>query len=121
MEAIFGLEEALGEARVLVVTCELNEHTLGLVDKTRLGLLAPDCYVINVSRGPVVCEEALVEALSSGKVRGAGLDVFEQEPLPTMSKLRDFPYQTILGTHNGSNTYESVDAASARAIDFLTQ
>lgn len=112
--------EAVGGARVLVVTCELNRRTAGLIDKECLRLMAPDCYVINVSRGPVVDEQALVDGLRSGKVRGAGLDVFVREPLDASSPLLQLSENTILGSHNGSHTFESVEAASVKAIEYLT-
>ena len=115
------LEEASAGATALIITCELNKHTRHLIDAACLDRLADDAYVINVSRGQVVSESALLAALRLGRVRGVGLDVFEIEPLPESSALRQYPDRTILGTHNGSNTQESVDAASARAIEFLLQ
>jgi D-2-hydroxyacid dehydrogenase (NADP+) len=62
-----------------------------------------DAYVINVGRGPVVDEDALVEALESGEVAGAGLDVFETEPLPEESPLWDHE-DVIVSPHKGSAT-----------------
>ena len=74
--------------------------------------------VINVARGPLIDERVLVEALRSGHVAAAGLDVFEEEPLPQTSPLRDMP-QCIFGSHNGSNTKEGVRRATQVAIKKL--
>ncbi len=82
--------------------------------------MSPGAYIVNVGRGPVVCELDLVEALESGRIAGAALDVFEVEPLPMDSRLRALP-NVLLGSHNGSNTREGVARASARAVDFLLE
>lgn len=74
--------------------------------------------IVNVARGPLIREADLVEALRSGKVAGAALDVFETEPLPVDSPLRTFD-RVIFGTHNGSNTVEAVDRASLKAIGLI--
>ncbi|MCC6727148.1 MAG: phosphoglycerate dehydrogenase, partial [Saprospiraceae bacterium] len=78
--------------------------------------------IVNGSRGPVIDENALVAALQSGKVHSAALDVFETEPLPQGSPLRNFE-RCIFGTHNGSNTVDAVRRASKQAMkrmfDFL--
>ena len=74
--------------------------------------------VVNVARGGLIDEMALVAAIESGQVSAAALDVFEDEPLPIQSPLRRFE-QCILGSHNGSNTSDAVRRASNRAIDLL--
>ena len=71
------------ESDFLTVNCPLNEHTHGLVDARKLALMKPGAYLINTARGPIVDEKALYAALASGRIAGAGLDVFEQEPTPT--------------------------------------
>ena len=70
------------ESDFLTVNCPLNEQTRGLVDVRLLGLMKRSAYLVNTARGPIVDEKALYAALSSGKIAGAGLDVFEQEPTP---------------------------------------
>jgi len=74
--------------------------------------------IVNVSRGPVIEESALVAALNSGKVHSAALDVFEVEPLPNDTPLRGFE-RCIFGTHNGSNTVDAVRRASQQAMKLL--
>jgi len=70
------------ESDFLAVNCPLNEHTRGLVDARKLALMKPGAYLINTARGPIVDEKALYAALAQGRIAGAGLDVFEQEPTP---------------------------------------
>ncbi len=75
------------ESDFLAVNCPLNEHTRALVDARKLALMKPTAYLINTARGPIVDEKALIAALANGKIAGAGLDVFEQEPTPESNPL----------------------------------
>jgi phosphoglycerate dehydrogenase-like enzyme len=68
----------------------LSERTRGLVDARALALMKPDAILINTSRGPIVVEEALIEALRSRRIGGAALDTFDVEPLP-----EDHPFRTL--------------------------
>jgi D-3-phosphoglycerate dehydrogenase len=107
--------EQLGTADFVVSTCALTPSTRHLINRDTIALMKDGVRIVNVSRGPIVDEAALVEALKSGKVHSAGLDVFETEPLPADSELRQFD-RCIFGTHNGSNTLEGVRRASHQAI-----
>lgn len=94
VEAIWPLErldEALARAEVLVVTVPKTEQTRGLIDARRVALLPDDALVLVVSRGEVIDEEALAAGLRSGRIAGAGLDVFAIEPLPADNPLWDAP------------------------------
>jgi phosphoglycerate dehydrogenase-like enzyme len=84
---LVGLEELFRESDVLSVSCPLNEETRHIVNAERLALMKPSAYLINTSRGPVVDEAALIEALQEGRIAGAGLDVLEQEPSPVDNPL----------------------------------
>ena len=84
---LVGLEELFRESDVLSVSCPLNEETRHIVNAERLALMKPTAYLINTSRGPVVDEMALTRALQEGRIAGAGLDVFEQEPSPVENPL----------------------------------
>ena len=75
-----GLEELMNRSDFVVVACLLNNETRHLLNPTRLALMKPTAYLINVARGPIVDEEALIAALREERIAGAGLDVFEQEP-----------------------------------------
>jgi D-3-phosphoglycerate dehydrogenase len=87
------------EADVVTIHLILGERTRGLVGRHELGLMKPGAMLINTSRGPIVDEQALVEALHGGRLR-AGLDVFDQEPLPVDHPLRQAP-NTVLTPHLG--------------------
>lgn len=106
------------EADFIVVTCSLtssSKHMLNadVFSKAKIGV-----RVVNVGRGPVVDEKALEEALKSGKVYSAALDVFEIEPLPMSSYLRTHPH-CVFGSHNASNTADAVERTSHIAIQKL--
>lgn len=77
---LVGLEELFRRADVLSVNCPLSEATRHIVNAERLALMKPSAYLINTARGPIVDQAALTEALAAGRIAGAGLDVFEQEP-----------------------------------------
>ncbi|WP_091213597.1 phosphoglycerate dehydrogenase [Mucilaginibacter gossypiicola] len=115
---ILPFPEKLGDADFVIITCALTPSSYHLINKESIALMKDGVIIINVSRGPLIDETALIEALNSGKVKSAGLDVFEIEPLPQDSPLRQFE-QCIFGTHNGSNTKEAVVRASLRAIELM--
>lgn len=110
--------EKLGDADFVVVTCSLTPSTMHMVNSESISKMKDDVRIVNVSRGPVIDENALLAGLKSGKVHSAALDVFENEPLPMKSELRDFE-KCIFGTHNGSNTVDGVHRASERAMELL--
>lgn len=106
------------EADFLIFTCSLNAHNRHMLNAKTLSLTRPGVQVINVARGPLIDEAALVASLQSGHVAAAALDVFESEPLPANSPLRDSPL-CIFGSHNGSNTRDAVRRASQEAMGRL--
>lgn len=75
------LDDLMREADFVCVCCNLNEQTHHLINAARLALMKPTAYVINVARGPIVDQQALTAALRERRIAGAGLDVFEQEPI----------------------------------------
>lgn len=75
------LDTLMSDADFVSVCCALTESTRGLVDARALGRMKPTAYLVNVARGPIVNQRALTEALASGRIAGAGLDVFEEEPV----------------------------------------
>jgi D-3-phosphoglycerate dehydrogenase len=101
------LDELLRRADFISIHCPLSDQTHHLLSAREFALMKEGVFLVNTSRGPVVDEVALVEALGSGKVWGAGLDVFEHEPLPANSPLRDFGFVTFT-PHVGANSLESV-------------
>jgi phosphoglycerate dehydrogenase-like enzyme len=81
------LDELLPDADAIVVTLPLTEQTRGLIDRDRIARMKPGVTFVNVGRGAVVDEDALIDALRDGRIRGAALDVFTHEPLPPESLL----------------------------------
>jgi len=102
------LDELLRRSDFISIHAPLTEGTRHLLGQREFGLMKEGVFLVNTSRGPVVDEAAMVEALRSGKVWGAGLDVMEQEPLPSDSALREFDNVTFT-PHVGANSEESVE------------
>jgi D-3-phosphoglycerate dehydrogenase len=100
------------------LNCNLTKDNLQLLGFREFEIMKDGVYILNTSRGPLIDEAALVNALSAGKVAGAALDVFETEPLPLDSPLRKFD-NCIFGTHNSSNTIEAVMRVNHMAIQNL--
>jgi glyoxylate/hydroxypyruvate reductase len=95
------LDELLPEADAVVLSCPLTPSTYHLLDARRISLLKPSAIVVNVARGQVVEEPALLDALRGGRLRGAALDVFEEEPLPADSPFWDLP-NVLVSPHSAS-------------------
>jgi D-3-phosphoglycerate dehydrogenase len=118
--SMVALETLMGTSRFIVLACPLTQETTHLINADTLASARPDAYLVNVARGPVVQESALIDALTNKRLAGAALDVFEREPLPLDSDLRSLP-NVVLGAHNGSNTREGVERASNTAVEFLLE
>lgn len=88
------------ESDVLSVHVQLSDRTRGLVGERELGLMKPTSYLINISRGPIVDEPSLIQALTNGTIAGAGLDTFDIEPLPTNHPLLGLS-NTVITPHLG--------------------
>jgi D-3-phosphoglycerate dehydrogenase len=108
----------LEDVGFLVFTAPLNPATHHMFNHDILPKLKQGVCVVNVGRGPVVQEAALLEGLNSGLIKSAALDVFEIEPLEDSSPLRRFD-QCIFGSHNGSNTIDAVRHVSHYAIELI--
>jgi D-3-phosphoglycerate dehydrogenase / 2-oxoglutarate reductase len=114
------LEKLLAESDIVSLHVFLNSETRHLINADRLRLMKPDAFLINTSRGPVVDEEALVAALQSGQIAGAGLDVFEVEPIPANSPLLSLP-NVVLTSHIASYSIEGDVAHNQRTFDILSR
>jgi len=104
-------------ADILAVTARGDKTTEGLVSATVIKALGRDGLLVNISRGSVVDEDALIAALKSGDLGGAGLDVFQEEPTPA-ARWNDVP-NTTLTPHLGGGTRESLYAGSQNALENL--
>ena len=99
-------DELLGRADILSIHLVLSARSRGLIGHQELNRMKPTAYVINTSRGPIVDEAALIAALRNGTIAGAGLDVFDEEPLPLDHPLRRTE-NTIITPHIGYVTQET--------------
>ncbi len=100
VEPIATKDDLLARSDVVSVHLKLSDRTRGILGARELGLLKPGAFLVNTSRGPLVDEDALVDALQAGRLGGAGLDVFDREPLPPGHPLRTAP-RTVLSPHLG--------------------
>jgi len=110
------LDELLAESDFVCVTVPLTADTERLIGAQQFALMKRSAIFINIARGKVVDESALVSALENGVIKAAGLDVFEQEPLSASSPLPHMLNAVAL-PHIGSATHETRDAMAQRAVD----
>jgi phosphoglycerate dehydrogenase-like enzyme len=103
---LVGKDELLAQADILSIHLVLSERTRGLIGARELALMKPTAYLVNTSRGPIVDEAALIDALRRGAIAGAALDVFDVEPLPADHPLRSLP-NTVVTPHLGYVTAET--------------
>ena len=113
-------DELLQRADIVAVVLPLSSQTRGLIGAREFGLMTPGAIFVNGARGAIVQEPALLQALDSGHLRAAGLDVFATEPLPLDSPLRTHPKVTAL-PHIGSATFETRHAMAVLATSNLLQ
>ena len=112
-EPVSDLDAALPRADFVSIHCPKTPDTVGMFNAARLQRMKPTAYLINTARGGIVDEKALYEALLSGKLAGAGLDVFEQEPPPSGHSLFELP-NVIMAPHVAGVTREAVDRMSVQ-------
>ncbi len=110
--------DRIDEADFIVVNCSLTQSSHHMVNADVFSRAKDSVRIVNIGRGLVIDEQALINALQSGKVYSAALDVFEEEPLPKNSYLREHP-RCIFGSHNASNTSDAVERTSKIAIEKL--
>jgi lactate dehydrogenase-like 2-hydroxyacid dehydrogenase len=116
-EPVGSLDEVFAKADFVSLHCPATPETRHLVNAERLGQMKPGAYLINTARGDVVDEAALVQALKAGTIKGAGLDVFEKEPVVTDELLT--MENVVLLPHLGSATRETRIAMGMRALENL--
>jgi len=101
-------EELLSRADIITIHTRLSDRTRGLIGAAELALMKPTALLVNTSRGPIVDETALLDALHGGRIGGAAIDVYDTEPLPAEHPLRNAP-RTVVTPHIGyvtEATYE---------------
>lgn len=112
-------ETLFREADMVSVHLKLSGRTRGLIGGTELGLMKPDAFIVNTSRGPIIDEAAMIDALERRAIAGAGLDVFDIEPLPADHRLRRLS-NTIVVAHIGGRTRDNFAARYGEAFDDVT-
>lgn len=100
--------EVLPSIDYLIVSAPLTSETEGMLGSRELGLLKSSAVIVNVGRGPIIVEEALIDALRSGKIRGAALDVFDREPLPDGHPFYELD-NVLLSPHSADHTDRWLD------------
>lgn len=109
-------QELLRRSDVVTIHVRLSERTTGLIGAEELALMKPTAYLINTSRGPIVDENALLDALHNKAIAGAGLDTYDIEPLPADHPLRSAP-DTVLTPHIGYVTDASYEVFYGEAVE----
>ena len=110
------LAEAVAQADIVALTCPLTPETENLIDARILAAMQPSALLVNVARGRVVDEAALLETLQAGSIAGAGLDCFHDEPLPPASPFWSLP-QVLVTPHSAGETR----AYEANVVDLLVE
>ena len=110
------LDELLERSQILTIHVPLNDSSRGLIGSAELRRLGADSYLINTSRGPIVDQDALVQALHAGVIAGAGIDVFDVEPLPPDHPLLFTP-RSVLSPHMGFVSQRSLRTGYAGAVE----
>jgi phosphoglycerate dehydrogenase-like enzyme len=121
VDELFGadeLEPLLERSDYLVIACPLTDETEGLIDADALATLDEDAVLVNIARGEIVEQDALIEELQNDGLRGAGLDVFEEEPLPEDSPLWDMDH-VLVTPHMAGSTPHYWDRAADIFLDNL--
>ena len=111
-----GKDELLARADIVTIHLVLSDRTRGLIGARELGLMRRTAYLVNTSRGPIVDEGALIAALRAGAIAGAGLDVYDEEPLPPEHPLRGLP-NTVITPHLGYVTEETYQIFYGQALE----
>ncbi len=109
-------EELLEASDVVTIHLVLSDRTRGLIGAKEFGLMKPTAVLINTSRGPIVDEAALIEAIREKRIAGAGIDVYDVEPLPVDSPLRELR-KVVLTPHIGYGTRGSYERYHGEAVD----
>lgn len=110
------LDTLLTESDFVILTLALTDETYHMIDKTALAKMKPGAFLVNMARGGIVCTEDLVEALQSGQLGGAGLDVFEEQPLPS-----DHPLWQMENVYITPHSTPQVPDRAARSIEIIRE
>lgn len=113
-------QELLQRADLVTINCDLNSTSFHLIGEADFSLMKNSAVIINTARGPIIDEYSMIQALQTGKISGAGLDVFEQEPLSPDSPLRKMD-NCLLSSHNVNTSPRYWSRVHRNSIDLLYQ
>ena len=113
------LNTLMSESDFISIHTVLSERTLGLIDSSKLRLMKKSSFIVNTSRGPIIDESALVEVLENAQIAGAGLDVFDFEPMPSEHPLVTSS-RTIITPHIGYVTEETYRIFYEQTVECVT-
>jgi phosphoglycerate dehydrogenase-like enzyme len=116
VERVGSLDELVTRSDVVSIHLRLSDRTRGLVTASQLALLGPDGYLVNTSRGPIVVEQDLVDALRAGTIAGAALDTFDVEPLPLDHPLRT-ERRALVTPHTGYVSRQAYAGMYAQTVE----
>ncbi|MBN40749.1 MAG: dihydrofolate reductase [SAR202 cluster bacterium] len=108
----------LSKSDFITLNCDLNDSSLHILSTIEFTNMAKKPYIINAARGPLIDEIALVKALKDGKIKGAALDVFEDEPLPPTSELRSLE-NVLLAPHNSNSSPDAWEKVHEQTLNNL--
>ena len=117
-EVVGNLDDALSQANLVFVALPLTKNTAGLLGRSRIERLREPRFLVNVSRGEVLKQDEVFEALDNGLLEGIGMDVFEREPIQ-VDRLPSRVSNAVFTSHNASNTFMSISRANARVDEIL--
>jgi phosphoglycerate dehydrogenase-like enzyme len=109
-------DELLSNADVVSIHLVLSDRTRGLIGRREFGLMKPTAYLVNTSRGPIVDQAAMIEAVETNRIAGVGLDVYDTEPAPLDSPMRRLP-RSIITPHLGYATAENYRAYYEKTVE----
>jgi len=112
-------EDLFTRADILTVHVVLSDRTRGLIGARELALMQPTAFIVNTSRGPIIDEKALIDALKEGRIAGAGIDVYDMEPLPCDHPFLSLP-NTVLTPHIGYVTRDNFTTYFTQAVEDIT-
>lgn len=116
--AMKSFDEVIAQSDIVCLCCNMTAENVHMINKEVIASMKDGAVIINVARGPLIDEAALIDALTSGKLGGAGLDVFEVEPLNRNNKLLDFD-NVIVGSHNANNLIEATEYVHHNTLNNL--
>jgi D-3-phosphoglycerate dehydrogenase len=117
---MIGLDDLLSRSDFVSLNCDLNPTSIHLMNSRTLAMMKPTAILINTARGPIVEELALIEALQTGRIAGAALDVYESEPLPASSPLIKLDH-VMLAPHNANSSPAAWERVHRNTIKNLLQ